>query len=223
MSEVLRVVHDLHVPLAMRAPIAYEFPRTGITKRLLAGIALLTAAGVLGFLGGTFWALAALLAIFGGFVSAGNLRALFDPEWRRITLDRHGVEIRYGFSRRRYGFLDYADYQVSPAGPRGFLTALPIEIEFDQGRMTQRTRVTTSNRLAFIAPMPPLGNGSPDSLAEWQAQLNRARHKALESARLRHVLGAGAPEAATGALSRSPNTAQRLWFGLGGIRSGHEA
>jgi len=211
MSEAMGIVRDLHDPLAMRMPIAHEFPRAGIIRRLLTGIALVIAAGVLGFFGGIFWLIAALLAIFGSIVNAGNLRALLEAEWRKITLDRDRVEIRYGFSERSYGFLEYSDYYISPWGLRRFLTALPVEIEFAEDRITQRTHATPFERPAFIIPMPPFGNGSPASLSEWRSLLNGLRHKAIESAHVASKLASHeATNVAADSLLRQRNNAQGL-------------
>ncbi len=75
--------------------------------------------------------------MLGAVAAVSNLRALLDPDRRKIVLDEDGVEIRYGFSRRHYRFLDYSDYRISRLGVRRFLTALPVEIE---QRLGERAR-----------------------------------------------------------------------------------
>jgi hypothetical protein len=110
-----------------------------------------------------------------------NLRALLDSDRRKIVLDEDGVEIRYGFSRRHYRFLDYSDYRISRLGLRRFLTALPIDFDCSLG---ERARVTLYDRPAFLTPMPMLGGGAPASLLEWQATLNELRRAAMAAAGL---------------------------------------
>lgn len=177
-------VRGLHVHSRAQLPVAYEFPRAGILRRLCAGLAVLGAAVALAFLGGLFWIAAAALALFGGFIVASNFRALVDSQSRVVTLDREKIRIRYGFSERSYGYLDYSDYYIATLGPRQFLTALPVESRFSEGRFRQRARATFHDRSAVIAPVPPLATDPAASLAEWQSLLNSFRRIALKSAGL---------------------------------------
>lgn len=166
----------------INSPIAHEFPRDGIVGRLLIGAAVLAVSCVLSTLGGVIWLAAGILpSLFGLFVIAGNLRALLDPNWRRIVLDHDGVEIRYGFSRRYFRFLDYSDYHISRRGGRSILVALPVEIRCVEGERVERPRVTIHDRPAFITPTPLFGGGAPASVLEWQSLLNCLRHAALAS------------------------------------------
>jgi len=70
-----------------------------------------------------------ILGALGAVAAASNLCALLYPDRRKIVLDEEGVEIRYGFSRRTYRFLDYSDYRISRLGLRRFLVALPLDVE----------------------------------------------------------------------------------------------
>lgn len=177
-------VRGLHVHLRAELPIAYEFPRAGIFRRLCAGLAVLAAAAALALLGGLFWVAAAALALFGGFITASNFRALVDARSRVVTLDREKIRIRYGFSERSYGYLDYSDYYIATLGPRQFLTALPVESRFSEGRFRQRARATFHDRSAVIAPVPPLATDPAASLVEWQSLLNSFRRTAVRAAGL---------------------------------------
>jgi len=122
--------------------------------------------------------------VLGALVTISNLRALIDPERRKIVLDEDGVEIRYGNSRRRYRFLDYSDYRISRLGLRRFLTALPVDLDRSLGERAERVRLTLYDRPAFLAPMPMLGGGAPASLLEWQTTLNELRRAAIVAAGL---------------------------------------
>ena len=132
---------------------------------------------------GIAWIVGGVIVGAVGMVAAvSNLRALLDPERRKIVLDEDGVEIRYGFSHRRYRFLDYTDYRVARLGLRRFLTALPVDVERQLGDRTAQVRVTLHDRPAFLTPMPMLGNGAPATLLDWQATLNELRRAALAAA-----------------------------------------
>lgn len=168
-----------------RLPAAFEYPLGGIIGRAAIGLALLVGGGAMLWQGGILWiAGGALLVLLGGLAAASNLRALLDPEWRKLVLDQEGIEIRYGLSRRRYRFLDYSDYRISRLGVRRFLTALPIELDQALGKRAERVRVTLHDRPAFLTPMPLLGRGAPASLLEWQTTLNELRRAALATAGL---------------------------------------
>jgi uncharacterized membrane protein YhaH (DUF805 family) len=143
---------------------------------LAVGIIMVWQAGVLWVVGGV------PLVLIGGVAAIGNLCALVDPKRRRIVLDREGVEIRYGLSRRRYRFLDYSDYRIARLGLRRFLTALPVDVEQSLGRPVERVRVSIYDRPAFLTPMPLLGDGAPATLLEWQATLNELRRAAIAAA-----------------------------------------
>lgn len=177
-------VRGLHVHSRAEVPVAYEFPRAGIFRRLCTGLAVLGAAVALAFLGGLFWIAAAALALFGAFIVASNFRALIDSKSRVVTLDREKIRIRYGFSERSYGYLDYSDYYIATLGPRQFLTALPVESRFSEGRFRQRARATFHDRSAVIAPIPPLATDPAASLAQWQSLLNGFRRTAINAAGL---------------------------------------
>jgi hypothetical protein len=151
---------------------------------------------------------AVILLLLGGVVAASNVRALVDPAWRRIVLDDTGVEIRYGFSRRRYPFLDYSDYRISRLGVRRFLTALPIEVDRSLGERARRVRVTLHDRPAFLTPMPVMGGGAPATLLEWQSTLNELRRAAIAAAGLtaefeRRTVAATTEEARRAAIWRA--------------------
>ena len=185
MNDAIRAAQQTYHPATLRLPAAFDFPIGGIIGRttmglalLVIGCALLAQAGTLWWLGGVFFGL------LGAVVTISNLRALIDPERRKIMLDEDGVEIRYGNSRRRYRFLDYSDYRISRLGLRRFLTALPIDLDRSLGERAERVRVTLYDRPAFLAPMPMLGGGAPGSLMEWQRTLNELRRAAIVAAGL---------------------------------------
>ncbi len=135
MNDAIRAAQRAHRPATMRLPAAFDYPLGGIIGRMAIGLALLAAGGVMLFQAGFLWiAGGAILAVFGLLAVIGNLRALLDPERRKIVLDEDGVEIRYGLSRRSYPFLEYSDYRVSRLGLRRFLTALPIDLDRAPGR-----------------------------------------------------------------------------------------
>jgi uncharacterized membrane protein YhaH (DUF805 family) len=172
-----------HHQLTQHLPVAFDYPRGGILGRTAIGLGLLALgaammldAGILWIAGGSF------VGALGAVAAASNLRALLDPERRRIVLDEDGVEIRYGFSLRHYRFLEYSDYRISRLGLRRFLTALPVEVEQRLGARAEQVRVTLHDRPAFLTPMPMLGAGAPASLLEWQAMLNDLRRAALAAA-----------------------------------------
>lgn len=204
-------VRGVHAPLQTHLPLAYEFPRAGIIRRLLVGIAVLGLAAALVFLGGLFWLAAAILALFGGFITASNLRALIDAKSRVVTLDRDKIQIRYGFSQRSYGYLDYSDYYIATLGPRQFLTALPVESRFSQGQFKQRARATFHDRSAVIAPIPPLRSDSSTSLREWQALLNSFRRTAMTSAGLMREAELEEIADVLGDSQRGQEGVRRLW------------
>lgn len=183
MNDATRAAHQANHPATLRLPVAFDYPRGGILGRTAIGLALsalgaamLLEAGILWIVGGT------IVGVLGAVAAASNLRALLDPERRKIVLDEDGVEIRYGFSCRRYRFLDYSDYRISRLGVRHFLTALPVEVERRLGQQAERVRVTLHDRPAFLTPMPMLGAGAPATLLEWQAMLNELRRAALAAA-----------------------------------------
>jgi hypothetical protein len=167
----------------MHLPIAFFYPLRGILGRALIGLALLALGTVMLLFAVSFWPIVAIaIGLFGTLVAASNLRALVDRDWRKITLSEDGVEIRYGFTRRYYRFLDYSEYRISRLGVRRFLTALPIEVDQVLGERAARIRTTLYDRPAFITPMPVFGDGAPKSLTEWQALLNESRRAAFVSA-----------------------------------------
>lgn len=179
----------------MRLPIAFTYPLGGVVGRLLIGLALLAVGSAMLSLSGVAWTIAGIVfAALGSIVIVSNLRALIDSDWRKITLTRDGVEVRYGFSRRHYRFLDYSDYRVARLGLRRFLAALPLEREHALGARAQRVRVTLYDRPAFITPMPLFGAGAPASLLEWQALLNELRHDAIIAAGLADQLNRATTE-----------------------------
>lgn len=182
-NDAIRAAHHAYHPATLRLPVAFDYPRGGIWGRTAIGLVLLTLGGVMLLDAGIVWIAGGLIVGgLGAVAVAGNLRALLDPERRKIVLDEDGVEIRYGFSHRRYRFLDYADYRVSRLGLRRFLTALPVDVERRLGDRAEQLRVTLYDRPAFLTPMPLLGDGAPATLLEWQATLNELRRAALAAA-----------------------------------------
>jgi hypothetical protein len=169
----------------LRLPAAFAYPLGGILGRTAIGLALIAAAVALLAQQSVLWAIVSVLpAVLGAVAVVSNLAALLDPERRKIVLDEEGVEIRYGFSRRRYRFLDYSDYRIARLGLRRFLTALPVDLEQALGARAARVRVTLYDRPAFLTPMPLLGGGAPATLLEWQSTLNELRRAAIASAGL---------------------------------------
>jgi hypothetical protein len=188
-NDATRAAHQAQHPATLRLPAAFEYPLGGIVGRTAIGLVLLGLALLLLLQAGVPWTIGgAVLGLLGAVVVASNLTALADRERRKIVLDGDGVEVRYGFSRRHYRFLDYSAYRISRLGLRSFLTALPIEIDRSLGERSERVRVTLYDRPAFLAPMPVLGGGAPSTLLEWQSTLNDLRRNAIASAGLGEAL-----------------------------------
>jgi uncharacterized membrane protein YhaH (DUF805 family) len=184
-NNATRAAHQAPHPATLRLPAAFDYPLAGILGRTAIGLGLFAIGGAMLMQSGLLWRLGAIcFGTLGVIVTISNLRALLDPERRKIVLDDEGVEIRYGNSRRRYRFVDYSDYRISRIGLRRFLTALPVDLERSLGARAERVRVTLYDRPAFLAPMPMLGGGAPGSLLEWQATLNELRRLAIAAARL---------------------------------------
>jgi len=184
-NDAIRAAQQAYHPATLRLPASFDYPLGGIVGRVAIGFALLAVGCAMLVQHGVLWWLGAVFfGLLGALVTVSNLRALIDPERRKIVLDEDGVEIRYGNSRRRYRFLDYSDYRISRLGLRRFLTALPIELDMSLGARAERVRVTLYDRPAFLAPMPMLGGGAPASLLEWQSTLNELRRKAVAAAGL---------------------------------------
>jgi hypothetical protein len=184
-NDAIRAAQQAYHPATLRLPVAFGYPLGGIVGRTAIGVALIAVGCVVLFQSGIWWTLGgALPALLGGLAAISNLRALLDADRRKIVLDEHGVEIRYGFSRRHYRFLEYSDYRISRLGLRRFLTALPIELDRSLGERAGRVRVTLYDRPAFLTPMPMLGGGAPASLLEWQSTLNELRRAAMAAAGL---------------------------------------
>ena len=199
MNDAIRAAQQAHRPATMRLPAAFDYPLAGIIWRMAIGLSLLAGGGVMLFQPGILWiAGGAVLVVLGLLAAVSNLRALLDPERRKIVLDEQGVEIRYGLSRRSYPFLEYSDYRVSRLGLRRFLTALPIDLDRALGERAQRARVTLHDRPAFLTPMPMLGGGAPATLLEWQSTLNELRRAAIAAAGLTAKLERGIPQQAHG-------------------------
>jgi hypothetical protein len=178
-NHATRAAEQVDHPATLRLPAAFDYPLGAILGRTAIGVVLLAAGCAMLLQSGLLWAIfGGLLVALGGFAAISNLRALLDPGRRRIVLDGESVEIRYGFSRRHYRFLDYSDYRIAHLGLRRFLTALPVEHALGK----QRMRVTIHDRPAFLTPMPMLGKGAPATLEEWQSTLNELRHAALQRA-----------------------------------------
>jgi hypothetical protein len=86
-------------------PITFTYPVLEIAVRELIGLAILAAGmSMVSQSGAVQLAAGIAISFFGGLVAGSNLRAMLDQEWRRIVVDRNGVEVRYGFSHRRYPF-----------------------------------------------------------------------------------------------------------------------
>ena len=182
-NDATRAAQQAPRPATLRLPVAFDFPRGGILGRTAIGAALLALGAAMLLDAGILWIVGGLIVgALGAVAAVSNLGALLDPDRRKIVLDEDGVEIRYGFSRRHYRFLDYSDYRISRLGVRRFLTALPVEIEHRLGQRAEQVRVTLHDRPAFLTPMPMLGDGAPATLLEWQATLNELRRAALAAA-----------------------------------------
>jgi hypothetical protein len=182
-NDATRAAHQTYHAATVRLPVAFDYPRGGILGRTAIGAALLALGAAMLLEAGILWITGGLIVgALGAVAAVSNLRALLDPDRRKIVLDEDGVEIRYGFSRRHYRFLDYSDYRISRLGVRRFLTALPVEIEQRLGQRAEQVRVTLHDRPAFLTPMPMLGDGAPATLLEWQATLNELRRAALAAA-----------------------------------------
>ncbi len=185
MNETTRAVQQGAHPATFRLPVAFGYPLGGVLGRLAIGATLLVAGVVMLLQSGVLWiAGGVLLILLGAIAACGNLWALLDPEQRKIVLHQDGVEVRYGFSRRYYRFLDYSEYRIARLGLRRFLTALPVEVEWSLGKRAERVRVTIYDRPAFLTPMPVLGKGAPATLLEWQSTLNELRRAAIAAAGL---------------------------------------
>lgn len=207
MNDATRAAHQACHPATLRLPAAFDYPLAGILGRTAIGLLLLAIGGAMLAQPGLLWSLGAIcFGTFGAIVTASNLRALLDPERRKIVLDEEGVEIRYGYSRRRYRFVEYSDYRIARVGLRRFLTALPVDLERSLGARAEHVRVTLYDRPALLAPMPMLGGGAPGSLAEWQATLNELRRLAIAAAGL-----AGAFERAAGDESADEARRAAVW------------
>jgi hypothetical protein len=163
-----------------RLPITFTYPISEILLRGLIGLVLYALGWKLLSHVITIYSLAGLaLSLFGGVVAGNNLRALLDEEWRRIVVDQDGVEIRYGFSHRRYRFLDYSEYRISRIGLRRFLAAVPSDVEDSLGRHVGTARLTIFDRPAIIAPVPLFDRNASLALKELQSLLNSLRRAAL--------------------------------------------
>jgi hypothetical protein len=182
-NDATPAAQQAHHPATARLPVAFAYPRGGILGRAAIGLALLALGAAMLLEAGILWIVGgAIVAALGAVAAVSNLSALVDPDRRKIVLDEDGVEIRYGFSRRHYPFLDYSDYRITRLGVRRFLTALPVEVEQRLGQQAEQVRVTLHDRPAFLTPMPMLGAGAPATLLEWQATLNELRRAALAAA-----------------------------------------
>lgn len=165
-------------------PITFTYPAIEIAVRELIGLAILIV-GVMSFVNqsSAVESLAGIvMSLFGVLVAGSNLRALLDRDCRSIVVDRGGVEVRYGFFRRRYRFLDYSEYRISRIGFRRYLTALPMDVEEALGRHAATTRLTIFDRPAFISPVPLFDKNAVHVLMEWQFLLNSLRKSAVASA-----------------------------------------
>jgi hypothetical protein len=181
-TDATRGAQQAHHPAALRLPVAFDYPRGGILGRTAIGLALLALGAAMLLEAGIWIVIGMIVGALGAVAAASNLCALLDSDRRKIVLDEGGVEIRYGFSRRHYRFLDYSDYRILRLGVRRFLAALPVEVEQRLGRRAEQVRVTLRDRPAFLTPMPMLGDGAPATLLEWQATLNELRRAALVTA-----------------------------------------
>lgn len=225
MSGAIGVAKQALQQATPRLPAAFAFPLGGILGRLAMGLALLAAGIALILFQGVLWVVAgALLALAGGTAACSNLCALLDADRRRVVLDQEGVEIRYGFSRRRYPFLDYSDYRIARVGVRRFLTALPVELDRSRRRPVERLRVTIHDRPAVLAPMPLLGRGAPTTLLEWQATLNALRQAAIVAAAGSALQpGDGCTEESAAATHRAARWRKRAEDGAGSSRLSRRA
>ena len=201
-------------PATQRLPASFDYPIGGIVGRFAIGIALFAAGAAMLLQSGLPWTLAGiLLALIGGVAAISNLCALLNPDRRKLLLDAHGVEIRYGLSRRDYQFLEYSDYRISRIGLRRFLTALPVDVDRSLGQRAEHVRVTIYDRPAFLTPMPMLAGGAPAPLLEWQSTLNELRRAAIASAEAAGELkGHGSGARAVEHLSARPSRLSRSGY-----------
>jgi hypothetical protein len=173
--------------------ITFNYPVLEIAVRELIGVAVLVVG--LSCLGqaSTVQSVAGVaLSLFAILVAGSNLRALLDQEWRRIVVDRDGVEVRYGFSHRYYRFLDYSEYRISRIGFRRYLTALPLDVEQALGPNAGRRRLTIFDRPALVCPVPLFDGNAMPVLREWQTLLNGRRRSAVASAAMKRVAATSA-------------------------------
>jgi hypothetical protein len=184
-NDATKAAHRAYHPATLRLPAAFDYPFAGILGRTAIGLGLLVISCAMLLQFGMLWKLGAIcFGAIGALVTISNLRALLDPERRKIVLDEDGVEVRYGNSRRRYRFVEYSDYRIARIGLRRFLTALPIDLDRSLGARAERVRVTIYDRPAFLTPMPVLGAAAPATLLEWQKTLNELRRAAIAAAGL---------------------------------------
>ena len=230
MNDATKAAHRAYHQATLRLPAAFDYPLVGILQRTAIGFVLLSVGGAMLMQAGTPWIVGAIcFGTLGALVIITNLRALLDPERRKIVLDDEGVEIRYGNSRRRYRFVEYSDYRIARIGLRRFLTALPIDLDRSLGARAECVRVTIYDRPAFLTPMPMLGGGAPATLLEWQKTLNELRRAAIAAAGLagmfeRAVQEESADEARRAATWRTrelagtkPSRLSRSAYARGGI------
>jgi uncharacterized membrane protein YhaH (DUF805 family) len=194
-NDATRAAQQAQHPATMRLPAMFEFPLGSILGRTAIGFALVATGGLMLWQSHILWIIVGVpLIALGGLAAASNLAALMDRERRKIVLDEEGVMVRYGFSQRYYGFLDYSDYRIARLGLRRFLTALPIQVERSLGKQAEHVRVTIYDKPAFLTPMPLLGKGAPATLLEWQSTLNELRRAAIATADFAGELERGSEE-----------------------------
>jgi hypothetical protein len=170
-------------PSATRLPITFIYPIAEIVLRCAVGLALFALGMASVLQPSTIWLVIGIaMAVFGGLIAASNLLALLDRDWRRIVVNRDGVDIRYGFSHRYYRFVDYSEYRISRIGLRRFLAALPLDVDRSLGEYADEVRITIFDRPAFIMPVPLFEKDGSAILKEWQTLLNTLRRAALISA-----------------------------------------
>jgi hypothetical protein len=163
-----------------RLPITFAYPISEIILRGLIGMVLFALGWKLLYHVTTVYSLAGFtLSLFGGLVAGSNLRALLDKEWRSVVVDQDGVDLRYGFSHRRYRFLDYSEYRIYRIGLRRFLAAVPSDVEDSLGRHVGTAPLTIFDRPAIIAPVPLFDRNASLALKELQSLLNSLRSAAL--------------------------------------------
>jgi hypothetical protein len=212
-NDATRAAQQAQHPATMRLPAMFEYPMGSILGRTAIGFALVTAGGAMLWQSHILWIIVGVpLVAIGGLAAASNFAALMHRGRRTIMLDEEGVTVRYGFSQRYYGFLDYSDYRIARLGLRRFLTALPVEVERSLGKQAEHVRVTIHDKPAFLTPMPLLGNGAPATLLEWQSTLNELRRAAIATADFAGELDRGsvrqaAVEARSAALWRAREAA----------------